>query len=57
MNPTQHQAPQRTGACKAYNFNNATQVIAALRDGQWDPIGKADDEGDIQMFEGKGWFQ
>ncbi|MFL5346961.1 MAG: hypothetical protein ACJ8AT_19430 [Hyalangium sp.] len=48
---------ERTGTCKAYNFNNATRVITALRDGQWIAIGKADDEGDVQMFEGKGWFQ
>jgi hypothetical protein len=47
----------RAGACKAYNYNNATQVVTALRDGQWVPIGKADDGGDVQMFEGMEWSQ
>jgi hypothetical protein len=48
---------EKTGECRAYNYNNSTRVVQALRDGQWIPIGRAyDDDGDLEMFEGKGWL-
>ncbi|WP_224370855.1 hypothetical protein [Hyalangium versicolor] len=47
----------RRGTCKAYNYNNATRVVTALRDGQWVSIGQADDDGDIKLFEGMEWLE
>jgi hypothetical protein len=39
-----------------YDYNNATRIVSALREGRWVPIGKADDNGDVQMFEGMEWL-
>ncbi len=47
----------RTGECKAYNYNNATRVVTALRDGQWISIGKADNHGVVHLFEGMEWLE
>jgi hypothetical protein len=48
---------EKTGECRAYSYNNATRVVAALRVGKWVPIAKAyNDAGDIQMFDGQGWL-
>jgi hypothetical protein len=46
----------RTGMCMAYDYNNATRIVSALREGRWVPIGKADDNGDVQMFENMEWL-
>lgn len=46
----------RTGACMAYDYNNATRMVSALREGQWVAIGKADDNGDVHLFEGEEWL-
>lgn len=48
---------ERSGECRAYSYNYATAIVAALRDGKWIPIGQvSDDSGKFQMFEGKDWL-
>jgi hypothetical protein len=45
-----------SGECKVYSYNNFSRVIAALRDGQWVPIGRAYNAfGDFELYEGKDW--
>ena len=39
---------EKTGECRSFSYDNTTHVIAALHDGQWVPVGQADDEGNIQ---------
>ena len=47
---------EKTGSCSAYNYNNTTRVVSALRAGVWVPIGQAyNDTGDVRMFDGKDW--
>jgi hypothetical protein len=47
---------EKTGECRVYSYNNFSRVIAALRDGQWVPIGKAYNAfGDFALDEGKDW--
>jgi hypothetical protein len=48
---------EKSGECRIYGFNLVTRIISALRDGQWEPIGQtSDDNGNIQLFEGKDWL-
>ncbi len=48
---------EKTGECRAYNYNNSTRIVSALRDGTWVPIGEVyDDMGYIRMYEGKDWL-
>jgi hypothetical protein len=48
---------EKSGQCRICSFNLVTRVISALRDGQWEPIGQVvDDNGNIQMLEGKDWL-
>ncbi|MFL5349415.1 MAG: hypothetical protein ACJ8AT_31835 [Hyalangium sp.] len=48
---------ERSGECRAYSYNYATRIVAALREGKWNPIGQVStDSGDFQMFEGKDWL-
>ncbi|MGZ3460214.1 MAG: hypothetical protein ACXU86_17130 [Archangium sp.] len=48
---------EKTGECRVYGYNNSTRIVQALREGAWVPIGKAyNDDGDLELFEGKGWL-
>jgi hypothetical protein len=48
---------ERTGECRSYLYNQAAHIVAALRHGQWVPIGKVyNDRGDIEMLAGMDWL-
>ncbi|WNG41869.1 hypothetical protein F0U61_08865 [Archangium violaceum] len=48
---------EKPGECRAYSYNNYTRTVSALRSGEWIPIGQVyNDDGDLRMFEGKGWL-
>ncbi len=46
-----------TGVCLSYSYDNATRIVAALRNGRWIPIGRVyNDQGSIEMMEGMDWL-
>ncbi|WNG52954.1 hypothetical protein F0U60_45740 [Archangium minus] len=48
---------EKTGECRAYNYNNSTRIVSALRDEAWVPIGEVyNDLGDFRLYEGKDWL-
>lgn len=48
---------EKAGECRAYNYNNSTHIVSALRGGSWIPIGEVyNDLGDIRLYEGKDWI-
>ncbi|WP_157775474.1 hypothetical protein [Melittangium boletus] len=45
------------GGCSAYNYNNYSRTISALRRGEWIPIAKVDDKwGSVNMLDGQDWL-
>lgn len=47
---------EKAGQCRAYKYDYSAREVAALRDGTWVPIGMVqDDEGEIELYEGKDW--
>jgi hypothetical protein len=48
---------EKSGDCRTYSLDLATRTVFSLRDGEWDPIGQAQEAtGDIQMIQGKDWL-
>ncbi|WP_235216859.1 hypothetical protein [Archangium violaceum] len=44
------------GKCHAFSYNYANRVVAALREGKWIPIGKAEGYwGSFKAFDGQDW--